>query len=122
MEHEYINPDEIARDIFGDWNSNDAVMKAAKYATEQREECLKNKDSFIFETVLSAVDKVAFVKKAKDAGYFIRLFFIATDTPKINASRIASRVMLGGHDVPINKIIILMLRQFYLLILKLSGA
>jgi predicted ABC-type ATPase len=33
----YINPDNIARDRFGDWNSPDAVMKAARFAEEQRQ-------------------------------------------------------------------------------------
>jgi predicted ABC-type ATPase len=40
-----------------------------------------------------------------DYRHFIRLFFIATDHPSINAARIAHRVMEGGHDVPIAKII-----------------
>ncbi len=35
----------------------------------------------------------------------MRLFFVGTDSPTINAARIASRVMEGGHDVPISKII-----------------
>ena len=35
----YINPDNIAQEQFGDWNSPDAVLKAAKLATEQREKC-----------------------------------------------------------------------------------
>ena len=102
---EYINPDNIARDVFGDWNSPEAVMKAVKYATEQRENCIASGRSLIFETVLSAPDKLVFVEKAKQAGYFIRLFFIGTDNPQINASRVALRVMAGGHDVPIPKII-----------------
>jgi len=102
---EYINPDNIARDIYGDWNSPEAVLKAVNYAAEVREECIANKRSLIFETVLSAPDKVSFIQKAKQKGYFIRLFFIGTDTPQINAARIAYRVMTGGHDVPINKII-----------------
>ena len=101
----YINPDNIAQEQFGDWNSPEAVLKAAKFATEQRENCLKNKESFIFETVFSASDKVDFLERAKDAGFFIRLFFVGTNHPSINASRIAHRVMEGGHDVPISKII-----------------
>ena len=111
LEHEwiegclYINPDNIARDEFGDWNSPEAVMKAAHRAEELREECLKNRQGILFETVLSADDKLAFIQRAKDAGYFIRLFFVGTDSPTINASRIAIRVMEGGHDVPISKII-----------------
>ena len=101
----YINPDNIAQQRFGDWNSPEAVLKAAQFATEQRENCLKNKESFIFETVFSASDKVDFLKRASDAGFFIRLFFVGTNHPSINASRIAHRVMEGGHDVPISKII-----------------
>ena len=51
----YINPDEVAKDKYGDWNSPEAVLKAANYCAELR--------------------------------------------------RIANRVMKGGHDVPITKII-----------------
>jgi len=101
----YINPDNIAKDTFGDWNSADAVMSAAKLSTQMRENCISEGKSLIFETVLSAYDKVDFVQRAKDKGYFIRLFFVGTESPTINASRIAQRVMEGGHDVPITKII-----------------
>lgn len=101
----YINPAEIANTMFGDWNSSDAVLKAANYCSDLREKCLKDKRSFVFETVFSAQDKIDFILRAKDAGFFIRIFFIATNHPSINASRIALRVMEGGHDVPISKII-----------------
>ena len=33
----YINPDNIANEVFGDWNSADSVLKAAKYSQELRE-------------------------------------------------------------------------------------
>lgn len=101
----YINPDEIAQDIFGDWNSQEAVYKAAKYSEQLREWCLAEKKSFVFETVMSAPEKVDFIIRAKKAGFFIRIFYISTNHPSINASRIAKRVMQGGHDVPISKII-----------------
>jgi len=101
----YINPDEIARDIYGDWNSPEAVLSAANYAKEQRENLLKEGSSIIFETVLSSVEKIDFILLAKKRGYFIRIFFVCTDSPTINASRIAQRVIQGGHDVPIPKII-----------------
>ena len=101
----YINPDEIANDIFGDWNSREAVIKAANYSSELRERCLAERKSFVFETVMSADDKVDFIIRAKQSGFFVRLFFISTNHPTINAARIAARVMKGGHDVPITKII-----------------
>ena len=101
----YVNPDFIARDQFGDWNSFESVLKAAQKSTEIREQCLCEGNSLAFETVLSAPDKVDFIRRAKKAGYFIRLFFVGTDDPSINAKRVAMRVMEGGHDVPIGKII-----------------
>ena len=101
----YINPDEVAKEVFGDWNSKEAVIKAANYCAEWREKCLNTKTSFVFETVFSADDKIDFVLRAKQMGFFVRLFFISTESPSINASRIAKRVMEGGHDVPITKII-----------------
>ena len=61
--------------------------------------------SLIFETVLSIPQKVDYIKRAKEAGFFVRLFFVSTSSPAINAARIAKRVMEGGHDVPIPKII-----------------
>lgn len=101
----YINPDQVAKDMFGDWNDSTAVLKAANYCADLREQCLTDKRSFVFETVFSANDKIDFVIRAKKAGFFIRIFFISTSDPAINASRIAKRVMKGGHDVPITKII-----------------
>lgn len=101
----YINPDEIAQTKFGDWNNPDAVRQAVEYCEEWREQLLKDHKDFIFETVLSSDAKVDFLKRAKAEGYFIRIFFICTETPSINAARIAKRVMEGGHDVPIQKII-----------------
>lgn len=101
----YINPDQIANDMFGNWNDSEAVLKAAKYCAELREKCLTERTSFVFETVFSAQDKIDFVLRAKQAGFFIRIFFISTSDPSINAARIAKRVMKGGHDVPITKII-----------------
>ncbi len=101
----YINPDMIANDIYGDWNSHEAVLKAVIHAEKIREDCLIKQKSLIFETVLSSYSKLEYIQRAKELGYFIRLFFVGTESPTINASRVAQRVMNGGHDVPINKII-----------------
>lgn len=38
---EYVNPDYIARDEFGDWNAPDAVRRAAVRAEEVRERCVR---------------------------------------------------------------------------------
>jgi predicted ABC-type ATPase len=102
---EYINPDEIARDRFGDWNSPDAVKQAADWASARREELLAAGAGLAFETVFSTAEKLDFLSRAKDRGYFTRVFFIGTTDPRINAARVAGRVMEGGHTVPIEKIL-----------------
>lgn len=60
----YINPDIVAQERFGDWNSKDAIMKAVKYCEDWREQCLLEQKSLIFETVLSANDKVDYIERA----------------------------------------------------------
>jgi predicted ABC-type ATPase len=100
----YINPDNLARDRFGDWNSPDAVLKAARLADAMREEALAKGKSVAFETVLSTEGKLDYLRRAKQAGYFIRFFFVGTESPFINAARIAQRVAEGGHEVPMGKI------------------
>ena len=101
----YINPDNIAQEQFGDWNSPEAVLKAARYATDLRYKCLNEKRDFVFETVFSSDEKLEFLRKAHEAGFFIRFFFVCTSNPKINVSRITKRYLEGGHEVPISKII-----------------
>ena len=102
---EYLNPDEIARDRFGDWNSPTAVLQAAEWTAKRREELLTARAGIAFETVMSTDEKLDFIARAKAAGYFVRVFFVATTDPKINAGRVAGRVLTGGHAVPIDKIL-----------------
>ena len=101
----YINPDNLARDRFGDWNSPDAVLKAAQLADAMREEALAAGASVAFETVFSTEGKLDYLRRAKAAGYFVRFFFVGTESPTINVARIARRVLRGGHEVPITKIV-----------------
>ena len=102
---EYLNPDEIARDKFGDWNSPTAVLEAARWTDARREELLTQSKSIAFETVLSTAAKLEFLERAKAKGYFLRIFFVGTSNPRINAARIADRFVSGGHTVPIDKIV-----------------
>lgn len=101
----YINPDNIAQEQFGDWNSPEAVRMAAEEATRLRYQCLADRRDFVFETVFSSPEKLEFLWKAKEAGFFIRFFYVCTSDPAINVARITQRYMNGGHEVPISKIV-----------------
>jgi predicted ABC-type ATPase len=69
---EYLNPDEIARDRFGDWNSPEAVLEAARWTEARREELMAAGKGIAFETVFSSPGKVDFIARAKALGYFVR--------------------------------------------------
>jgi predicted ABC-type ATPase len=102
--HVYINADNIAEQELGDWNSPEAVAKAARLADERRENCLADGKDFAYETVFSTSRHVRLIERAKAAGYFVRLYFVGTDDPRINIQRVQARVSRGGHDVPHDKI------------------
>jgi predicted ABC-type ATPase len=70
-----------------------------------RRQWIKQRRTFSFESVMSSPDKIEFLKMAKEQGYRVYLYFIATVDPEINVSRVRSRVEDGGHDVPKDKII-----------------
>lgn len=77
----------------------------ASVATDfMRQKLLDQKETFTFETVMSHRSKVETLMKAQEAGYRTYLYFVATDDPAINISRVQNRVKLGGHSVPENKI------------------
>jgi len=70
-----------------------------------RQSLMKAKVSFTFETVMSAPDKVTLLSKAQQQGYRTYLYYVATEDPEINISRVNHRVKMGGHPVPEDKIV-----------------
>lgn len=70
-----------------------------------RQKLLEEGESFTFETVMSAPDKVEFLRKSQESGYRTYLYYVATEDPAINILRVQNRVILGGHPVPKDKII-----------------
>lgn len=78
---------------------------SAAIADFLRNECLKQKVNFSFETVFSDFRKVQFAKKLKDAGYEIYFYFVCTLNVAINVSRVKQRVVNNGHNVSEEKII-----------------
>jgi len=73
---------------------------AAAIADFLRTKLLERQDTFTFETVMSHPSKVELLAKAQQAGYRTYLYYVATEDPAINISRVQNRVKLNGHDVP----------------------
>lgn len=69
---------------------------AAVLADAIRRALLAQGSTFTFETVMSSRDKIDFMREAQALGYRTYLYFVATDDPEINISRVQLRVSQGG--------------------------
>ena len=69
-----------------------------------RHHLTEKKLSFCFETVMSHTSKIEEIKEVKERGYKTYLYFISTDNPKVNISRVENRVEKGGHNVAPDKV------------------
>jgi predicted ABC-type ATPase len=65
---------------------------------------LESDSSFAFETVFSHPSKLDEIRLAKENGYKIYLYYIATKGPLLNQERVSERIIEGGHAVPLEKI------------------
>jgi predicted ABC-type ATPase len=96
---DYINADEIKKHL------KCSDIEAAQEAERQRESHLLKMEDFCFETVLSTDRNLNLLKRARDAGYFIRCYYVFTTSPEINMIRVRFRIESGGHSVPADKIL-----------------
>ncbi len=96
----FVNADVLSREL------KIGPYEATKVADSLRRELVKQRESFVFETVFSdpADDKLAFLKDAAAAGYTVILCFIGISGPTTSEQRVAMRVSQGGHDVPTDKL------------------
>ena len=97
----FVNADLLARELKID------PYDAASLAASIRQELVRQRESFVFETVFSdpVGDKLSFLTDAAAAGYTVLLCFIGTSGPEISEERVAMRVSQGGHDVPSEKLV-----------------
>jgi predicted ABC-type ATPase len=96
----YIEADAFAREL------NMDAYAAAKMADALRRSLLKQRESFVFETVFSdpVGEKLQFLEEAAGSGYTVVLCFIGLAGSELSEDRVAMRVSQGGHDVPTEKL------------------
>lgn len=96
-----LNADVIARELdLGD-------QAARRITTALRQELVRARESFVFETVFSdpVGDKLSFMQEVARSGYTVVLCFIGIDGPEISEERVMMRVSQGGHDVPADRLV-----------------
>lgn len=97
----FLNPDLLAQALA--LQPKDAAQAIAAL----RRELVKQRESFVFETVFSdpVGDKLSFLKEAEKSGYTVVLCFIGLAGSETSEQRVAMRVSQGGHEVPPEKLI-----------------
>ena len=97
----FVNADVLARYLKME------PYAAARLADSLRRELVRQRESFVFETVFSdpVGEKLAFLKSAAEAGYTTVLCCIGIPGAEVSGQRVAMRVSQGGHDVPTEKLI-----------------
>ena len=88
-----IDVDKITADAGGD------ELQGGKLALRRIRDCLEGGICFTQESTLSGsfVSKTA--REARDAGYLVRLYYIALDSAGECLERIENRVRRGGHGI-----------------------
>jgi predicted ABC-type ATPase len=97
----FVNADTISREL------NIDPYAAAAVAASLRQELVRQRESFAFETVLSdpVGDKILFLRDALRQGYTVVLSYIGISGPDVSEERVAMRISQGGHDVPAEKLV-----------------
>ena len=96
----FVNADELAAEM------GVGAYEAAELAASLRAGLVSQRESFVFETVLSdpVGAKVAELVETGRNGMHVVVVFIRVDSPETSKQRVAMRVMQGGHDVPDEKL------------------
>lgn len=95
----YVNADEIAAELEPASGAID-VIRAGRRAIERRNAMVEQRESLSIETTLAGRSAIAFMRRARKAGFHISLAYVGIDTPELSRARIDERVAEGGHDVP----------------------
>lgn len=97
----FVNADLLARELGLD------ARQGAAAADAVRAELIRNRESFITETVFSdpVGAKLGMFTEAQAQGYTVVLIFVGIASPERSDERVAMRVSQGGHDVPADRVV-----------------
>ncbi len=94
-----LDPDAIANTLQTKTPALFSVA-AARHVLRESRKHLEKAESFAIETTLAGKNYLQMMLAARNRGFEIVLIYIGTESVEINLSRIANRVLAGGHDVP----------------------
>lgn len=95
----FINADLIAAGL-SPFLPETASFKAGRLMLQEIASCVKNGESFAFETTLSGLAYLRHIHDWRELGYHVSLFFLGLPAVEMAIARVAERVRQGGHNIP----------------------
>ena len=74
-------------------------MKSGRMAIKERNRLIKEEESFCQETTLTGKGILNSLRKIKDQGYQINMYYVGVENANISLERIKNRVRKGGHGI-----------------------
>jgi predicted ABC-type ATPase len=100
---EFVNADEIAKGL-SPFQPENVAFEAGRIMLNRIDELLHKGTNFSFETTLSTRSYKSFVLKARQQGYKVTLLFFWLQTVELAKERVKTRVLEGGHNIPVDVI------------------
>ena len=98
-EHEFLNADEIAREI-SPRNPEAASLSAGRELINRMRSLVLGGNSFAFETTCAGKSYIRVLEQCRRNGWRIALFYFWLPSPEDSLARVAKRVSEGGHGIP----------------------
>jgi predicted ABC-type ATPase len=95
----FVNADLIAAGL-APFAPETMAHRAGRIMLEELERHFKARESFAFETTLAGRGYVQMIRKWLFDGYQVKLIFLQLDSVEKAISRVAKRVVQGGHNIP----------------------
>lgn len=96
---EFVNADAIAQGLSA-FSPENVALEAGKIMLRRLRDLAQKRSNFAFETTLASRSFAPWLKKQRDTGYRVHLFYLTLPDVQFAIERVAVRVSLGGHNIP----------------------
>ena len=95
----FVNADLIAQGL-SPFSPESVAFRAGRLMLGEIEILMKQEVDFGFETTLSGRSHLNVIRRLKQRGYEVHVFYLWLPSVELALSRVRGRVLQGGHDVP----------------------
>lgn len=95
----FVNADRIAAAL-ADRAPELVALRAGRLMLEEIASCVRDGESFAFETTLSGLSYLPHIRRWRQEGYWVTLVFLSLPSADFAVERVAFRVAQGGHHIP----------------------